>query len=187
MPKDLNSPEQELLAIRCQLGEPAAFDDLVARWHTPLWHYVRRMAGTDELAEELVQEIWLRILRGIANLREPRSLVAWMFGIARRVLMNRLRDKYRRAIFVEEAVDDLPATDIGTEQTGNQDEVDDMLHKLESLPIRQRELLTLFYLDELSIDQVGQVLNIPAGTVKSRLFHAHNMLRQQIVDLERSP
>jgi RNA polymerase sigma factor (sigma-70 family) len=186
MPHDSDSPEQELLAIRCQLGEAAAFDDLVARWHTPLWQYVRRMADTNELADELLQETWLRILRGIANLREPRSLVTWMFGIARRVLMNRLRDKYRQAIYVEDPVDDLPAAEIGIEKMDRQDEVADMLHNLECLPIRQRELLTLFYLDELSIDQVGQVLSIPSGTVKSRLYLARNMLRQHILDSEGS-
>ena len=84
MPHHSESLEQELLAIRCQLGEPAAFDELVAQWHRPLWQYIRRMVGINELADELLQETWLRILRGIANLREPASLVAWMFGIAPR-------------------------------------------------------------------------------------------------------
>ena len=88
MPQHSESLEQELLAIQCQLGEPAAFDELVAQWHGPLWQYIRRMVGGNELADELLQETWLRILRGIANLREPASLVAWMFGIARRVLLN---------------------------------------------------------------------------------------------------
>ena len=79
MPIHSNALEHELLAIRCQLGERAAFDELVDRWHAPLWGYVRRMADRDELAEELLQETWLRVLRGIAKLREPASLVPWLF------------------------------------------------------------------------------------------------------------
>ena len=107
MPTDSETIEQELLAIRCQLGELAAFDELVARWHAPMWQYVRRMADRNELADELIQETWLRVLRGIANLREPARLVAWMFGIARRVMMDRLRQKYRQEALFENALDDL--------------------------------------------------------------------------------
>ena len=63
--------EDELLAIRCQLGEPGAFDALIERWHGPLWKYARRLTGDDDAASETVQDVWLRILRGISRLREP--------------------------------------------------------------------------------------------------------------------
>jgi hypothetical protein len=52
----------ELLAVRCLLGEPAAFDELVARWHEPLWRYLRRLLGEDDAAGDAVQECWIRIL-----------------------------------------------------------------------------------------------------------------------------
>ena len=184
MPQHSESLEQELLAIKCQLGEPAAFDELVAQWHCPLWQYIRRMVDENELADELLQETWLRILRGIANLREPASLVAWMFGIARRVLMNRFREKYRQAHFIEDSTCELPVDDPETDRIDLKDEIRDMLQKLKCLPIQQRELLSLYYLENLSVDQLAQVLEIPAGTVKSRLYNARNMLRQQIHDSE---
>ena len=184
MPQHSESLEQELLAIKCQLGEPAAFDELVAQWHGPLWQYIRRMVDGNELADELLQETWLRILRGIANLREPASLVAWMFGIARRVLMNRFREKYRQSHFIEDSTCELPVNDPDTDRIDLKDEIRDMLQKLECLPIQQRELLSLYYLENLSVDQLAQVLGIPAGTVKSRLYNARNMLRQKIHDSE---
>lgn len=186
MPTNSETIEQELLAIRCQLGELAAVDELVARWHAPMWQYMRRMADRNELADELIQETWLRVLRGIANLREPSRLVAWMFGIARHVMMDRLRQKYRQEAFFENALDDLKATADESDEHERRDDIEDVLEKLENLPLSQRELLTLYYLDELSIDEVGQVLGIPIGTVKSRLFHARRILKQSLMDKEMS-
>jgi RNA polymerase sigma factor (sigma-70 family) len=186
MPTNSETIEQELLVIRCQLGELAAFDELVARWHAPMWQYVRRMADRNEVADELIQETWLRVLRGIANLREPDRLVAWMFGIARHVMMDRLRQKYRQEALLENALDDLQATTGEGDELERRDDIENVLDKLEHLPLSQRELLTLYYLDELSIDEVGQVLGIPAGTVKSRLFHARGILKQSLLTKETS-
>ena len=60
----------ELLAIRCQLGERAAFDTLVARFQQPLWRYARNLTGSDAAADDASQEVWLRALRGIVRLRD---------------------------------------------------------------------------------------------------------------------
>jgi DNA-directed RNA polymerase specialized sigma24 family protein len=60
MTQDINQKRDELLAIRCQLGEAAAFDELVERWHGPLWGYVRRLVGSDDVASDVVQDVWVR-------------------------------------------------------------------------------------------------------------------------------
>jgi DNA-directed RNA polymerase specialized sigma24 family protein len=60
----------ELLVVRCQLGEPDAFDALIERWHQALWLYIRRMTGRDDEAQDLLQEVWLRVIRGMARLRD---------------------------------------------------------------------------------------------------------------------
>jgi len=181
MPSDPKTLQQELLAIRCQLGEPAAFDELVDRWHTPLWRYVRRMTDRNELAEELLQETWLRVLRGMVKLREPASLVPWLFGIARRVLMDHLRQKYKQATTNDAAIDVHAAR---TDDIDNRDDIEHLLHELERLPLPQRELVTLYYLEELTMDEVASVLDIPAGTVKSRLYHVRNTLKQTLLNEE---
>src|SRR5215207_4493533 len=89
-----NPAHDELLVVRCQLGEREAFDELIDQWHARLWQYARRLAGSDEAADDAVQDVWLRVLRGIAQLRDSTKLRAWLFGIARRVLMDRLRQQY---------------------------------------------------------------------------------------------
>lgn len=168
----------EWLAIRCQLGEPGAIDDLVARWHGPLWRYVRRVSGNDEAAADLVQDVWLRIIRNIVRLREPASLRAWLFGIARRALMDRMRDKYAAPMMVET---DLTAVADDADVDSELDDDRAQLHEeLAKLPMVDREVLSLFYLKELSLLEIAQILDIPPGTVKSRLFKARRVLRARL-------
>ena len=172
---DHNPAEDELLTIRCQLGEPAAFDDLIARWHGPLWSFIRRLVGHDDAAREIFQDVWVRVIRGIPQLRDGSKLRAWLFGIARRTLMDRLRDEYARCPAVDVDVDEIAADASAVEDA---EDLQALERGLVDLPIIEREVLTLFYLHELSLNEVADALKVPVGTIKSRLFRAKRLLRQ---------
>ncbi len=177
MKQNNNTMSDELLVVRCQLGEPLAFDELVERWHPRLWGYVRHLAPDRGVAEEVIQEVWLRILRGMPGLRDGSRLVPWMHRIARNITMDRLRDGYAAPQTVDldpdqvEVQSPLTAVDVdrGALQRG-----------LLSLPLIEREVLTLFYLQELRLSEVAEILSIPTGTVKSRLFRARGLLRKTL-------
>jgi RNA polymerase sigma-70 factor (ECF subfamily) len=168
----------ELLAVRCQLGEAAALDALVARWHEPLWRYVRRMTGDDETTAELVQDIWLRVLRALPSLRDPSRVRAWLFGIARRAIMDGLRASYSTKATVDEDIESVPATEDPADLT---EDLAAMHRGLAELPITERDVLVLFYLKELTLGQLAEVLSVPVGTVKSRLHRARSMLRRTLI------
>ena len=181
---DLEDLRIQLLAVRCQLGEPAAFEELVGLWHLRLWAYLLRLVGEPAAAEDALQETWLRVLRDIPRLREPARLVSWIFGIARHVAVDALR---RRRIHV-----DLDAAEVL--QIGAPAEVgrlDASLAALESalptLPFLEREVLTLFYLEELSLREVASILAVPEGTVKSRLFRARRLLQERLIPKGQKP
>ena len=167
-----------LLAVRCQLGEREAFDELIRRWAQPLRRHVARVAGDAQAADELVQDIWLRVLQGIGRLQDPRRFRPWLFGIAHRRLMDQLRERYAApSTHPVEAIDDFAA------DTPDPDR--DLLARelergLARLPAGERDVLSLFYLEELSLADVAQALAVPVGTVKSRLFRARQLLRQQL-------
>lgn len=168
--------EDDLLAVRCQLGEREAFAELVRRWHEPLWKYARRLTGDDDAAAETVQEAWLRVLRGIARLRHPERLRAWLFGITRRVVMDRLRVRYSEPAMV--AIDDV---DVAAGDAGDlADDIQVLHEELNQLPLLEREVLVLFYLRELTLNELAEVLGVPVGTIKSRLFRARHSLRRQL-------
>ncbi|AQR75728.1 hypothetical protein BXU08_06885 [Sphingomonas sp. LM7] len=165
----------ELLVVRCQLGEPAAFDELVRNWSGPLLRHVQRVAGHD-IAEDVAQEVWLRALRGIMRLRDGVKLRAWLFGVAHHVLMDRLRVRYGERDVLDEEADAPDPEALASFETRLQ-----LLEtQLGSLPVVERETLTLFYLEDLSLLQIAEVQAVPVGTVKSRLFRARGMLRQSM-------
>lgn len=167
--------DDEWLVVRCQLGERAAFAELTARWHAPLWTFLRRLSGDDDAADDLAQDVWLRVLRGIGRLRDGSKLRPWLFGIARRAAMDRLRAQYATPSSDVDAAT-LPAT----EPSMLDDEIAIMHEELARLPLVEREALTLFYLQELSLNEVADVLELPLGTVKSRLFRARQLLRREL-------
>lgn len=173
----MDSRADELLAIRCQLGEREAFDQLIARWHEPLWRYLRRLANHDDVAADLTQDTWIRVMRGIAGLREPASVRPWLFGIARRVAMDRLRLKYSRPPPEDVDLERLAAPPDDTQPEADLAALD---LAMAALPLADREALTLFYLRELSIHDMAALLQIPEGTIKSRLFRARQALRREL-------
>ncbi|WP_343518559.1 RNA polymerase sigma factor [Sphingomonas sp.] len=165
--------EDARLVLRCQLGERAAFDALIERWAAPIAGYARRVTQDGDAAAELAQDVWLRVFRGIGRLREPKRFRAWLFGIAHRAFADSLRKRYAaRAIAEASELADAPEPD----------HVDAELVErgLERLPPIEREILTLFYLQELSIAEVAEALGIASGTVKSRLHRARHQLRQEL-------
>lgn len=167
--------QDELLVVRCQLGERPAFDELVERWHSPVWKYLRRVTGDDDAAWDVAQDVWLRVLRGIGRLREGASLRPWLFGIARRTLMDRFRQQYSTPMDAD--VD--PGTLAADEPvSGLEEDLAAMERELARLPVIEREVLTLFYLRELTLTDIAEVLRVPVGTVKSRLFRARRLLRR---------
>jgi RNA polymerase sigma factor (sigma-70 family) len=163
----------ELLVIRCQLGEREAFTELVRGWHPAVERYVGRMLGRPD--DDVVQEVWLAVVKGLPRLRRPDRFAPWLFTVARRAVMNRLRDAYAHP--EPEPVGDVPG----------QDEAEGVVNRetlagaLAGIPAREREVLLLFYLEDLPLEACAQICAVPVGTVKSRLNRARLLLRRELV------
>lgn len=173
--------EDALLAVRAQLGEGEAFDALVRRWGLPLRRYALTFTDSGDAADDLVQEIWLGVVRGLAGLRDPMRFRSWLFAIAHRTAMNRLRSRYR----TQALIDDGPAPDIAeADEAESPVEREAMLDALSTGLTRlkpvERQVLQLFYLEQLSIAEIAGIMAIPPGTVKSRLFRGRSQLRTEI-------
>ncbi|TDD10411.1 sigma-70 family RNA polymerase sigma factor [Nonomuraea deserti] len=164
----------ELLVVRAQLGEWAAWAELVARWRVPVWTYVRRMLDA-ERADDVTQEIWLAVVRGLPGLREPGRFAPWLFTIARRSVTDRLRGEYARekeSLTTDEALVEDPVQAMADRA--------ELIAALAGLPVLEREILVLFYLEDLSVEECAQICHVPPGTVKSRLNRARRMLREHL-------
>lgn len=176
MSRDKEAVARELLAVRCRRGDRAALDELVRTYEQRLLYFIRRVGADEADAWDVLQKTWLRVLGGIGSLDEPRSLVPWLYQVARNAARShaRYRDPPR------EQLDDRPAP-ATTDPAGFEDA--EQVHRgLLALSRPHREVLTLFFLEDLSVDQAAAVLDVPAGTVKSRLHYAKIALRKAIDD-----
>lgn len=166
----------ELVVVRCQLGERAAFGELVDRWHRPLWSFVHRMVPNPARSDDLAQETWLRVVRGLPGLAAPDRFGAWLFTLARRAVYDELRQSYRQV-----DSDPLPAAEESGPDTGT-DDFGRLLDRLElqsalaELEPREREVVALFHFADLPLSDVAEILAVPPGTVKSRLHRARQQL-----------
>jgi RNA polymerase sigma factor (sigma-70 family) len=170
----------ELLVVRAQLGSRSALEDLVVRWQRPVWLYVRRMLDA-ERADDVAQEVWIAVVRALPRLREPDRFAPWLFTIVRRAALNRLRGQYSdRHDPVGELENGLDRSDAGPDPVDALVDRAEMVARLAVLPVLEREVLVLHYLEDLSVEDCAEVCGVPAGTIKSRLNRARRMLREHV-------
>jgi RNA polymerase sigma factor (sigma-70 family) len=167
----------ELLVTRCRRRDPAAWGELVDRYHRRLLYYLRRLVDDEDLAGHLLQDVWLHVLRGIWTLRDGARLAPWLYTIARRRAMTHIRGKYSRH---DEAVPQLDhCSGDGANEEQLKFENAELVHfGLSRIGLAEREVLTLHFLQDLTLAEIGDVLGVPVGTVKSRLFKARRDLRR---------
>lgn len=177
MARSKNDIYDELLVVRCRRGDDGAWDELVRRYNNQLWYYIRRFVDDDDRAAQLLQDVWVQVLRGLGGLRQLDRLAPWLYTIARRTVISDYRQQYANTELagetqLDEVVDDGPDAVIRFDNA-------EMVHfGLRKIGWVEREVLTLYFLDDLSIGEIGRVLEIPPGTVKSRLSRARVELRR---------
>ncbi len=167
------------LALRCQLGESLAFRELVAEFERPLAYFVTKMIGDQDAAWDVLQLVWIRAFQQIRRLQNPEQVRAWLYGIAHGLAVDHLRkrDSLRR-IEREYAEEHPEETD--DKPTFNTEEVATVHQALDQLDLRLREVLTLYFIEDLTIAEVAGIVGVPEGTVKSRLYHARQALRERL-------
>lgn len=167
---------QELLAIRAKRGDKAAFEEIVRMLERPLFYYVRRLVESDEDAWDVLQQTWVKAFRGLGSLRETKSLRIWLYAIAHRTVMSHHRAAYRNQAILDEAFG--PEVAVETEATPIPEDAERVHLALAQLHPDFRAVLTLRFLEQLSIDESAEIIGVPSGTVKSRLFHAKRALKR---------
>jgi RNA polymerase sigma-70 factor, ECF subfamily len=165
----------EWLALRCQHGDPSAFTELVAEMERPLMYFVAKLIGDQEAALDVLQEVWLKVFRTIGRLLEPRQLRPWLYQLARGLAVDRLRKERAESLLEQKRAID---PEVWTEEPKFGVEDADALHAaLDTLDLKHREVLVLYFLEDLSVGEVAAIIDCPEGTVKSRLYHAKRALR----------
>jgi RNA polymerase sigma-70 factor, ECF subfamily len=176
-------------------GRPAAYDELVRRWSAPVLACCHARTGSAEAAEDLAQETLLRGFRGLGTLADPDRFGPWLRGIAVRVCLDWLKARPRRAINFGDLAEDGLSDDAlgnlgrGTGHDGREDDHQEELRRLmievEALPPDYRETLMLYYYQDVTYQDLAELLGVSAATINARLTKGRAMLRARLSDLRK--
>jgi RNA polymerase sigma-70 factor (ECF subfamily) len=170
----------EWLVLQSQDGDAHAFDLLVSRWQERLWRHARRLVRDDAAAWDVLQEAWMSILKNLRRLEDPGAFSGWAYRIVTFRCMDHLRRGKRQRRLEEEQAVRAPEP---AEETD--DDVEELRVALDELNVDQRAILSLHYKEELGVDRIAEILDIPVGTVKSRLHRARAALKERMERRER--
>lgn len=183
------TPDDDVIARHIAGGDRGAFDLLYDRYAAALLGYLASMMGDRTQAEDLLQETMLRVFRHIGRYREQGALRAWVFRIATNLALTELR---RRRIAATEVWDDrlLELPDRDLPQPHERLEAEERARILDAgvqrLPVEQRAVFLLRAGRGMDLREIARTLNVPEGTVKSRIHHAVQKLQGFIARCERA-
>jgi len=169
--------DEDLALVRgCLRGDRQAFEQVVDRYQKPIYNAAYRIVGRREDAEDVTQQVFINAFKSLRSFNEKKSFFSWLYRIAVNESLNKLKSLASREIFDE--------TDHGHDETP-----DDVYHKKElqlavqhalgRLTNEHRTVVVLRHFQDLSYDEIAEILELPVKTVKSRLYEA----RQQLKDI----
>ncbi len=173
---------ERLLVLCAQQGNREAFSRLVDLYDRRLLYFVRRILGHTDGALDVLQSVWLTVHRKLTTLQAPDAFRVWLYRITHDQAISELRKRLKRPL----PVDDFETALITAEESADVVAFDnaELVHQaLHELSINHRRVLTLRFLEEMSIEEIAQVVGHNVGTVKSRLHYAKLALRRRIEEL----
>jgi len=167
---------EQLLVLRCQAGDDVAFAELVESYHPRLRYYLRRLLPRPDRVDDVLQEVWLAVFRGLPRLADPAALTAWLYRIARDKASVEWRERpLERLLDASELIEDA-----AQDNDFRREDAEEIHASLDELAPEHQEVLVLRFLEDMTYQQIAKVTGCPIGTVRSRLHYAKSALRQAI-------
>jgi RNA polymerase sigma factor (sigma-70 family) len=167
------------LVIQYQSGNGKALPLLVKRWHKKFCRKAYWVTKDKDASKDIAQESWKTIIIKLNSLKDPNSFGSWALTIVYRKAIdlikdnNKKTDKLHQYHYEQESI-------LKTKEVDNADLKKSLLEAIKSLSVHHQIVINLFYVEDYSLIQIGEILDISVGTAKSRLFHAREKLKTLI-------
>ena len=192
--KQRTQPEIEALVERARDGDRAAFGQLVDEYKDKIYNYVARMLNDPSEAEDVTQEAFLRAYKSLPRFRGASSFHTWLYRIASNLAIDVVRKRKRQdpTFSLDEPLEsddgeyerELPDESGGPEdRTSTRETRIAVRRAIMELPEKLRDVMILYELQGETYDDIADILDVPLGTVKSRLFNARNRLKESLQEL----
>jgi RNA polymerase sigma-70 factor (ECF subfamily) len=168
---------RRLLVIRCQIGDTAAFEELVGLCQPRLRGFLFKMVGGRENVDDLAQDVWMDVFRDLPRLSEPGAFLPWFYRIARNRAFRALR---KRPQMIEPVAPDELAAPADEPAEFTAEDAQAVHAALDELTPEHREVLLLRFMEEMSYEEIAKVTECQIGTVRSRIHNAKRALREII-------
>lgn len=176
----MDGPTDEQLVANVQEGDIFAFELLVKRYQQRLFVFVSRYVKDDQAAQDVVQESFISFYKNIGNVDTKRKVSSYVYSIARNAAISYLRSKHIKVSL--DAIEEHES-DTNTEEDFIRSENKEELHLLMNrLDQKYRQVLSLYYFDELSYQEMSTKLHLPINTVRTHLKRAKEALMRLIYD-----
>lgn len=190
-PADWSALSDAEVMLRVRDGDEQGFQILITKYRKPIFHFMLRMVRNQAVAEELAQEVFLRVYRSRQTYRAEARFSTWLYRIAANLGVNYARDtKYERAaqnVYLDQpdpetgVHPDVADRNLSVEQELLRDERMRAIRKcVMALPERQRAAVLMHKYQEMDYKQIGEVLRLSESATKSLLFRAYQQLRQTL-------
>lgn len=171
--------DQEKIIARARRGDSDAFEQLVVAYREQVFRLALRMCGSEADADEVAQEAFLSAWKALPNFRGESQFSTWLYQLTTHAAIDLMRREKRQIaaddITEVSAADPAPSPQQQAEQSEQREIVRDAILQLAP---EQREVVVLRFMEELSYEEIGAVLKLPSGTVKSRLNRAKAQLKE---------
>ena len=171
--------DQEKIIARTRRGDADAFEQLVVAYREQVFRLALRMCGSEADADEVAQEAFLSAWKALPNFRGESQFSTWLYQLTTHAAIDLMRREKRQIaaddITEVSAADPAPSPQQQAEQSEQREIVRDAILQLAP---EQREVVVLRFMEELSYEEIGAVLKLPSGTVKSRLNRAKAQLKE---------
>lgn len=175
------------LLAQVKSGNTNAFRFLVDKHKNLVWHLVLRMINQQEDAEDICQEVFIRVFRDIGKFRGESKLSTWIGKITYNTCIDHLRKKGREKTYATDNLGTILAGKISPDSASSRVDktyLKDIVHKIiEAMPVHYRTVITLYHLEEMSYKEMEEITGMPEGTIKSYLSRSRQILREKIMQL----
>jgi RNA polymerase sigma-70 factor (ECF subfamily) len=182
----MNRPHQFISRVDAELQDASAkpsFEQLLLRHLNSLYGLAMRLTQNREQAKDLLQEACLKAFENFHRLREIEKVKIWLFRILHRTFISSSRRRRHELPLVDIDLDESLLAEAGDsfEIRAFENLLDDEVQAaFDALPVEFREVIVLADIEELSYREIAEILNIPMGTVASRLYRGHSLLRERL-------
>lgn len=176
----------DVLVHKTVEGDVEAFNELVSRHHVRIYRLANSMLGNTEDAEDATQETFLQAYKSIKTFRFQSKFGTWLYQVALNTCNQHLRKSKSRDKLIEAYTEESAARgmtderEIPERQVVKTEQQAQVRAAINHLPPKQREIVTLYYLQQLKYKEIAEILNCPIGTVASRLNHAMQNLKLKL-------